>query len=296
MHVWDSSTAQQVHTLTSTKISRGSISPDGRYIPFAAGGSLYLRDRIAYTNQTLGGFNFSPGIGLRFSANSRLLAYATTSPNSSGDTNGVSDVYVYDAQAGTNLLVSRSCTWPGAGNGPSESPDISPDGRYVAYRSAATDIVPGDTNGQTDLFLYDCLTGTTTLLSPSLFANATGNNASRTPTFWPNSQGLVFVSMASDLVAQDCNSSSDILAFSILSSGSVPPFYVQLLPADPARAGLWLTWPAVSGRTYRGQFKSAVEQSDWQTLDLSPVIIGTHGYLGVASGGAARSFYRVVGF
>ena len=296
LYVWDSTTAQQIYTLSQTSIARGRVSPNGRYLAFTDSGSVRLKDRIANTNKTLGTFAFSPGTGLRFSADSRLLAYTTTSPNAANDTNRVSDVYVYDLQTGTNLLVSRSCSVPQAGNGASDSPDLTLDGRYVAYRSAATDLVPGDTNGQPDLFLYDCASGTTTLLSASLFKNATGNNASITPVFWPNGQGVVFASQASDLVAQDCNNSSDILAYSISSSGSLLPFYVQLVPGHPATAGMWLSWPVVPGRTYRAQFKIGLDQTDWQTLNVVPAIIGDQGYLGVAPGGAAPNFYRVVGF
>jgi len=296
LNVWDSTAAQQVYMVSRTGISRGSISPDGRYVAFAAAGSVAVQDRFTNTNKTLGTFTFSPGTGLRFSADSRLLAYATTSANDASDNNGVSDVYVCDLQAGTNLLVSRSCTFQDATSGVSDSPDLSPDGRYVAYRSAATEIVPDDTNGQTDLFLYDRVSRTTILLSANMCANATGNNASMTPVFWPNGQGLLFASLASDLVAQDCNSSNDTLAYSISSAGALLPFYVQIRPGSPATTGMWLSWPVVPGRTYRAQFKNALEQTGWQTLNLVPAIIGNQGHLGVASGSTPESFYRIVGF
>jgi hypothetical protein len=255
-----------------------------------------VRDRNAVTTKTLGAFTFSPGTGLRFSADSRFLAYATTAANVASDTNNLSDVYLYDLLGGTSVLVSRSSSWSGAANGSSDSPDISPDGRYVAYRSTATDIVPGDTNGQTDLFLYDRLNGTTTLLSASLFGNGTANNASMTPVFWPNSQGLLFGSVASDLVAQDCNGSSDILSYRILSSGALLPFYVRCVSGDPANPGLWLAWPVVSGRTYRAQVKPSVGAGTWQTLSVSPEIIGNQGYFRVTPEDAAQNFYRIVGF
>ena len=63
--------------------------------------------------------------------------------------------------------MSRSCQWNGAANGASDSATISADGRFIAYRSFASDVVPNDTNGVPDVFLYDRSSGITSLLSLS---------------------------------------------------------------------------------------------------------------------------------
>src|SRR6266498_5915587 len=110
--------------------------------------------------------------GWRFSGDGRYLAYASRSAMVTTDTNASYDVYLYDFQTGTNLLVSRSYDSSTALGGASDWPDISPDGRFVSYRSAATNIVANDTNGSPDIFLYDRMTEVTSLLSASRFGNS----------------------------------------------------------------------------------------------------------------------------
>ena len=53
------------------------------------------------------------------------------------------------------------------GNGPSTLPSITADGRFVAFESGATNLVPGDTNGEDDIFVHDLQTGETTRVSVS---------------------------------------------------------------------------------------------------------------------------------
>jgi Tol biopolymer transport system component len=71
-----------------------------------------------------------------------------------GDTNRARDVFVYDRDNGTLELVSKG---PGGkqANGDSQRPTLSTDGRYVAFWSAADNLVDGDTNRQTDCFVHD---------------------------------------------------------------------------------------------------------------------------------------------
>ena len=68
-----------------------------------------------------------------------------------GDTNGTFDVFVRDRRAGVTRLVSVGTA--GQANGGSADPAISADGRYVAFISAASNLVPGDTNGTFDVFV-----------------------------------------------------------------------------------------------------------------------------------------------
>src|SRR5205807_9227046 len=78
----------------------------------------------------------------------------------SGDTNGATDVFVRDRQTGTTERVSVA-SGGRQGNGFSLGPVLSADGRFVAFHSAATNLVAGDTNGATDVFVHDRQTGTT---------------------------------------------------------------------------------------------------------------------------------------
>jgi hypothetical protein len=81
-----------------------------------------------------------------------------------GDTNNALDVFVHDRQLGTTCRVSVS-SGGAQGNSHSSSPTLSGDGRYVAFLSDASNLVPGDTNGLADIFVHDCLAGTTERVS-----------------------------------------------------------------------------------------------------------------------------------
>ena len=94
------------------------------------------------------------------SADGRFVAFITTSSLVQADTNGVADVYRRDLAGGNAAgltLVSVNGANNAAGNGVSgsEELDISDDGSKVFFRSSASDLVDGDANGQTDLFVRD---------------------------------------------------------------------------------------------------------------------------------------------
>ena len=107
------------------------------------------------------GYSYHPSI----SADGRYVAFESDASNLvSGDTNGARDVFVHDRQGGGTTRVSVASD--GAqGNGGSAHPSISADGRYVAFQSDASNLVSGDTNGWSDIFVYDRQTGQTTRVS-----------------------------------------------------------------------------------------------------------------------------------
>src|SRR5262249_11923438 len=97
----------------------------------------------------------------------RYIAFDSKASNLvPGDTNGVSDVFVHDRVKGTTVRVSVSSTGK-QGNRDSWVDGISADGRYVAFDSDASNLVPGDTNRASDIFVHDRLTGTTVRVSVS---------------------------------------------------------------------------------------------------------------------------------
>ena len=126
------------------------------------------------------------------------------------------NVYLYDFQTGTSLLISQNPNTLQPANGASDSPDISPDGRFIAYRSAATDLVAGNTNGIPQLIVYDRLAGSNILLSTAATGAASGDNRSLTPVFSGDGRTLVFASWASNLATDDFNHFSDVFAFEFL--------------------------------------------------------------------------------
>ncbi len=117
------------------------------------------------------------------------------------------------AMAGTTTRVSVS-SGGAQGNGESVDPALSADGRFAAFISAASNLVPGDTNAHHDAFVRDRVAGTTTRVSISSGgAQANGNSgSSRTRSIALSADGrfVAFVSYASNLVPSDTNSWGDV--------------------------------------------------------------------------------------
>ncbi|MGZ4676525.1 MAG: S8 family serine peptidase [Acidimicrobiia bacterium] len=127
------------------------------------------------------GATTGPSVEPALSADGSVLAFASTADNlGAGDSNGTADVFVRDA-AGTVTRVSIA-TGGAQANGPSSHPSLSADGRYVAFQSDATNLVAGDTNETTDVFLRDRVAGTTTLVSAAAATPAAAIAARATTT------------------------------------------------------------------------------------------------------------------
>ena len=103
-----------------------------------------------------------------------------------------------------------------AGNGISDEPSLSADGRYVAYRSTAANLVAGESagNGGTNIYLYDQVTGITTLVShASASATTTGNGLSDTPVLSADGSHVAFTGLATNLVAGETDTNADLDVF-----------------------------------------------------------------------------------
>jgi len=114
------------------------------------------------------------------------------------------------------------------GNGDSERSTISADGRYVAFRSASTNLVPGDTNGLIDDFVHDRQTGQTvrvSVASDGTQANAVSvgddDGCCIVPMISADGRSVAITSLASNLVAGDTNNLDDI--FVVGSPTPQPP-------------------------------------------------------------------------
>jgi Tol biopolymer transport system component len=141
------------------------------------------------------------------SANGRYVAFHSADSNLvRGDTNGVFDIFVRDRRTGRTTRVSVSTTGRQANQESLGAASISADGRYVAFTSLASNLVAGDRNDITDVFVHDLATGETLLASLGQDGNQ-GDDASATGgiAFSANDHMLVFSSWAANLVGGDTN-------------------------------------------------------------------------------------------
>jgi Tol biopolymer transport system component len=143
------------------------------------------------------------------SADGRYVAFDSFASNLvAGDSNGVQDVFVRDQVSGYTTRVSVGSGGAQA-NGVSISPAISADGRYIAYQSLASNLVAGDTNSKSDVFVHDRATGTTTRVSVATDGTQANNN-SQLPAISADSRYVAFSSDANNLVAGDTNGCDDV--------------------------------------------------------------------------------------
>jgi hypothetical protein len=150
------------------------------------------------------------------STDGRYVAFVSYATNLvPGDTNGSTDVFVNDRQSGQTIRVNVDSTGAES-NAFGYWPSISADGRFVAFYSPSTNLVPGDTNGSGDIFLHDTLTGQTTRVS----VDSAGNQAagsSEQPHISGNGQFVAFWSTAADLTPGDTNGSFDVFVHDCVS-------------------------------------------------------------------------------
>ncbi len=309
LYVWNTQLSAQTYTNSATFSSSSSffptvaISPDGQKLAYLANSplNLFVVDLVAQTVVTLNpsGTCLSHA-GLRFSNDGRFLTYAVA-------TNGAAsqNIYLYDFQLGTNLLISQNFNSTGAANTNSDSPAISPNGRFIAYRSFATNLVPFDVNGTAELFVYDTSNNATILVSVNTAGNSAAADRSLKPMFSGDSQSLFFQSWAPDINGNDFNNSSDIFALDLTalpltdsngpSGTNAAVFYAQFFPTGIFNSNPTLTWPLAAGKVYQVQFKTNLTDAVWQNLPADITVTGGMGYVSDPTPATTgQRFYRVV--
>lgn len=235
---------------TTTRVSLGSggsqgngnsfspsVSADGRFVAFnSTASNLVPRDWNAATDvfvrdlraaKTVRVSVDSHGLSANgdsydavMSPDGRYVAFSSDATNLvAGDTNGTTDIFVHDLKTGTTTRVSVDSTGV-EGDGPSGYPTPSADGRFVAFGSDATNLVTGDTNGTTDIFVHDLLTGTTARVSVDS-AGGQSHGYSNTPSISADGRFVAFVSDASDLVPGDTNGKHDVFVHDLVTATTV---------------------------------------------------------------------------
>lgn len=141
--------------------------------------------------------------------NGRLVAFESDATNLvAEDTNNVSDVFLHDNVTGETTRISVNPNGK-QGNGSSSAPDITPDGRFVAFTSNANNLVEGDTNHTTDVYVVDRLLGTVELVSVN-DNERPGNSFGGPPSISDDGRFVAFSSFASNFVRDDTNGNVDV--------------------------------------------------------------------------------------
>jgi WD40 repeat protein len=235
-----------------------SVSADGGFVAFLSAASdlvagqvqnnadynVFLYDRAAGTTALVSHASSSPaatgnaGVSINslpsliaptVSADGAYVVFASPATDliaGQFDGNAGLDVFLWERASGAITLVSHTNGSAfTTGNSVSDTPAISADGRYVAYESVATSLVPGqaDTNGEYDVFFYDRVTGMTALVShvPGS-TRATGTGRSIEPVVSADGSKIGFSSYNTSLVAgeADYNTSADIFLYDRFSAAN----------------------------------------------------------------------------
>ena len=198
-------------------IQAGSLSANGRFVVFMStasnlvgvgGAHVYRHDRatgatalvsFAKSGTPSAGGGFAPSV----SADGRFVAFASAATDLvNGDTNGTVDVFLRDMNTGTTALVSATQTGAAADLGGMLSNvagarAVSDDGRFVAFVSSATNLLPTPNNGRQQVYVKDMATGVVTRASVDA-AGAAGNNNSALPTLSGDGHVVAFRSESSN--------------------------------------------------------------------------------------------------
>ena len=135
-----------------------------------------------------------PSSNPHLSADGRFIVFESLASDLvANDTNGLSDVFVRDQLLGTTTLVSVNSDGTGSGNGSSDSACITPDGRWVAFVSTSTDLVPGAVNPLGEVYVRDLQTGATSWASGGAGGFVSGNIRSYHPVLSADGKFVVFM-------------------------------------------------------------------------------------------------------
>jgi Tol biopolymer transport system component len=223
----DSAGNEATHPYGPTESRRPSISGDGRFVAFDSLATnlvaddnnsnfdVFVHDRLtgateraSVSSSEAEGNGFSASTSI--SADGRFVMFESGASNLvPGDTNGGADYFVRDRLSGTTERVSVSTAGEQAGFDDNFGRTaISADGRFAAWESGVSNLVPDDTNGVFDIFVRDRVAGTTeriSLASDGAQADANSFQAALSG----DGRFVAFLSYATNLVSGDTNGTAD---------------------------------------------------------------------------------------
>lgn len=203
-----------------------AASADGRFVVFFSQATnlvpgdtnfrldIFVHDRLTHTTERVSvATDGTQGNGhsqyAQINADGRWVVFQSGSDNlAAGDGNWDYDVFLHDRLTHTTTLVSVNDQGV-QGNSASNRPSLSADGRFISFRSRATNLVPGDTNGKWDIFVRDLATGHTERVSIATDGTQSDGD-SLAATISGNGRIVAFESDATNLVEGDTNGTKDV--------------------------------------------------------------------------------------
>ncbi len=202
-----------------------AISDDGRFVVYSStvknivdgpqtdnySPQLLLRDRLQCTTTRIsqkpdGTPGNNPSGYPAISGDGEIIAFESRATNlvtAPGQSTAVSQIIVYVRATGAFELISKSAAGV-AGNGSSAAVTLSSDGRYVCFQSDASNLVRGDNNQLTDIFVFDRQTQTMVRISNGM-AGEEPNSANRRPSISEDGRFVAFDSSATNLTTTPTN-------------------------------------------------------------------------------------------
>lgn len=231
---------------------RGTIGLSPGFVRVGCDHSFELISRNT-ENAKFGTFfeSSAPVVGGDFAEEGRYVAFVSSAVGLGGSLGKKRQIIWRDRNSGVTKLASPGMNG-GDGNGDSFSPSISADGRYVAFESYATNLVPIDTNGVRDIFVWDSRTGIVTAVSTGADESET-NAESFEPVISADGNSIAFTSSASNLAPGVDGTSTVNVYLKRVASGSAP----TLITMDPkTKKGVGGSRPSISDDGSRIAFYS----------------------------------------
>jgi uncharacterized repeat protein (TIGR01451 family) len=200
-------------------------SEDGHFVAYhnsgGANDQVYLRNAVSNlttlvsVNRTNTAGGNGNSINPQITPSGQYVVFESTAGDlTSNSLNGATaEIFIRNPTNATCALVSVNGS--SVGNGDSHSPSVSADGRYVAFESFANNFGPADSNSHFDVYVHDRQTGSNILCSPNLSGSNGGNDDSTEAIISSNGTTVVFFSYATDLVADDTNTTGNVFAFNL---------------------------------------------------------------------------------
>jgi VCBS repeat-containing protein len=269
------------------------ITPDGHYVVFQSdatnliGGDtngttdIFRKDLItgeivliSTSSSNVQGNGASTHAAI--SADGRYTVFQSTATNlDPADTNTQSGIYLKDWTTGQLTLLSKTGAGVNANNG-SFNPSISADGHFVAFDSVATNLVTGDTNGSSDVFVVNLQTNTISLVSKDSTNTTQGNAGSFRPALSSDGAYIAFDSSASNLIAGQLNDTRGDTFIKNLATGAIAG-------VDVSPTGQW----GSGGSGLNGAGSNPALSADGQYVSFRGG--ATNLVLGVSTGGAVEA-------